>query len=89
MYRIEWMQFALDELALNWLKSDPLTRKAITVASESIEKQLRLNPQDAGESRNADFRILIEMPLGLFFNVDEDAQLVTIFHLWLIRTRKK
>ena len=89
MYRVEWMQFALDELTQNWLKSDPPVRKAITVASESIEKQLRLNPQDAGESRSPDYRILIETPLGLFFRVEEDAKIVTIFHLWLIRTRKK
>lgn len=51
MSRVEWLQPAVDELTSIWLKSDSMTRRAITLAARQIENGLSINPQEEGESR--------------------------------------
>lgn len=41
MFRVEWLQSAVDELAALWVDADSTLRQAITNASHQIDEQLR------------------------------------------------
>ena len=89
MSQVVWVQIALNELTVIWTNADPMLRKQITAATHIIDKELQSNPQDSGESREADHRILISMPRGVSFRVQVENNLVEVFHVWLIRPRKR
>jgi hypothetical protein len=52
MFRVEWLQSALDELADLWTRADPVQRQAITAASNLLDQRLRRDPHFEGESRS-------------------------------------
>lgn len=89
MSEVKWIQIALNDLASIWTNADSQMRKRITAATQMIDKELRMNPHEKGESRPEGYRILIELPLGVFFRVDEKKKEVEVFHVWLIRSRTK
>jgi hypothetical protein len=49
MFRVEWLQEALDALAAIWVSADAATRQAITTASHVVEQRLRADPPNEGE----------------------------------------
>ena len=51
MFRVEWLQSALDELAEVWTEADSPARQAITAAAHRIEQLLQSQPHAQGESR--------------------------------------
>lgn len=67
MFRIEWTQSALDELAALWTKADSSQRQAITSAAHQIDEELQANPYQHGESRPGGRRVHFVYPLGLVF----------------------
>jgi hypothetical protein len=52
----------------------------------SIVRQLELDPEQQGESRSNDLRVLL--PLGIVFHVDESQQLVRVLRVWIFRLRR-
>jgi hypothetical protein len=52
-----------------------------------IDRLLSLNPAEQGESREGDVRILIELPLGVYFRVLEQVHKVEVGAVWLIQSR--
>lgn len=80
MYRVEWLQAALDELAGYWVSADPSERQAITNASHELEQQLRTNAPTQGESRPRGRRIAFVPPLALTFRIEPDGKTVTVLH---------
>jgi len=64
MFRVEWIQSALDELTTIWLQAPAAQRAAITSASHSIDRLLETDPHNAGESRPGGNRVLFVAPLG-------------------------
>ena len=89
MFRVAWLQSALEELSALWRKSDSSLGKAITMASHQIEMRLSKDPTQEGESREGAIRILFIPPLSITFEVDEDAQVVTVAHVRLFRPRNR
>ncbi len=87
MFRVEWLQSALDDLASVWVQADSALRQAITVATHLIDPQLRKNPNQQGESREEGKRVLFIPPLGISFEVDSQQRLVSIAHVWSFRPR--
>jgi hypothetical protein len=81
MYRVEWLQSALDELADAWAKADSVQRQAITTASHAIEQQLQRNAPNEGEPRPRGRRIAFVPPLAVTFRVEADGQTVTVLHV--------
>jgi hypothetical protein len=65
IYFVNWLQSALDELTEMWIKGDANLRKAITEASHRIDRALKKNPDEQGESRPDDVRIFFSHPLGI------------------------
>jgi plasmid stabilization system protein ParE len=87
MFRVEWIQSALNELAQIWNQGDSARRAAITTASHRIDQTLEQDPHHAGESRPGGRRVLFESPLGVLFRIEMDGQTVTVLRCWQFRRR--
>jgi hypothetical protein len=87
MFRVEWLESALNDLAAVWMMSAPAQREAITAASHAIDLQLSVNPQDRGESRPHGRRIDFFPPLGVTYKVEFLTQIVSIIHVWQFHQR--
>jgi hypothetical protein len=85
MFRVEWLQSALDELTLLWLQAGAAVRQAMTAAVHAIDRQLQTDPENQGESRSGGQRVLFVPPLGVLFEVDAAQRVVTILHVWRFR----
>jgi hypothetical protein len=87
MFRVEWLQSALNELATIWMQAPSARRQAITAASHAIDQQLANNPQEQGESRPKGRRVQFFPPLGVTYRVDVNNAVVVVIHVWLFRQR--
>lgn len=88
MFRVEWRQTALNDLANAWTTSDSTMRRAITNAAREIEDVLKRDPEE-GESRPEGRRILFVEPLAAVFRVNSDHELVTIVGVWRFRRPRR
>jgi hypothetical protein len=68
---------AADELAAIWIKAT--NRQAVADAADAIDKQLGIDPLAAGESRLDNSRVLVEDPLAVYFDVDEEDRTVIVW----------
>jgi hypothetical protein len=67
-------------LATIWL--DAADRRAVSDAANAIDRQLGSDPLIAGESRDGNSRILLEDPLVVFFDVNEDDCSVLVWGVY-------
>ena len=88
MFRVEWLQPALDELAALWVEGDSAFRRLVTAASTAIDRELCDNPEEKSESREGEERVFFSYPLGAFFHIDHAASIVWIGHVWDIRRNR-
>jgi hypothetical protein len=88
MYRVVWLQTALNELADLWTKADSEQRRSITAAVRSVDRQLEVDPEQQGESRSNDLRVFFQPPLGIVYQVDESQHLVRVLRAWILRSRR-
>jgi hypothetical protein len=79
-FTVVWTIPALDELAR--LYNAGPDRAAITAMSNRIDYLLARDPENVGESRAGQTRILIEPPLAVLFEVSLPDCLVTVFAVW-------
>jgi hypothetical protein len=89
MYHVEWLQTPLNELAKVWIQPDPALRKAVTRATQAIDLRLQNNPMNEGESRSGEEHFLIELPLGITYEIHEEQMQVWVTHIWYIRSKTK
>jgi len=87
MFRVEWIQDALDELMLLWMQADSALRQAITAAVHSVDLQLQSDPYHFSESRDGDERVLFAYPLGFQIEVDPEQGIVWVLNVWQFRRR--
>jgi hypothetical protein len=79
-YTVLWSPTAEQELADLWLQAtdrDPVTR-----AAHAIDQRLQTDPENEGESRPGDRRVLFVPPLGVIFFVRPDDRCVDVLHAW-------
>jgi hypothetical protein len=88
MFRVEWLQSALDELMNLWTQGSSAQRKAITAASHALEQRLCTNPFGEGESRSQGRRITFVPPLAVTYSIEADGQTVTVLQVRMFRQRK-
>ncbi len=86
MFTVRWADEALDELASLWTDAPGAIRRAITVATNQIDQQLRADPMAAGESRPEGRRVFFALPLGITYRIEADKQTVSVLRVWLCRT---
>jgi hypothetical protein len=82
-YFVQWERSALDELADIWVQADSALRRAVTVATQTLDSQLQTDPNGAGESRPGGRRIHFVGPLGVLYRVRDLGNLVQVLHVWL------
>lgn len=87
MFRVEWLQKALDELASAWMKADESLRQAITAATHTLDQELQANPYRQSESRDDEERVLFAYPLAVQVEVDRQQRIVWVLHVWRFRRR--
>jgi len=87
MFRVDWLQTALNELAAAWIPADSSLRQAITGAAHAVDQLLRTDPHNQGESRSHGQRILFQPPLGVIFEIRPHSAVVRILHVWIVRSR--
>ena len=81
MFRVVWLQPALNELAEIWMRVDSGRRLAVNAAAQAIDAELLTDPQNAGESRPGGRRVLFHAPLGATFEI-RTAGVVRVLHVW-------
>jgi hypothetical protein len=79
-YTVVWLPSALERLAEIW--NDGPDRAAITQAANRMDRQLLFDPQNQGEARDDNLRIMIDAPLVVYFTVSELDCLVTVRAVW-------
>ncbi len=82
MFRVRWKRSALNELAALWTAADSQGRRAITAATDLIDRLLSADPANEGESRPNGRRILHVPPLGILFRVDAAQNAVRVLQVW-------
>jgi hypothetical protein len=82
MFKVRWKQSALNELASLWIKENAEQRRAITAATDLIDRLLQVEPSVEGESRPHNRRILFVPPLGVLFKVDSQRAVVRVVQVW-------
>jgi plasmid stabilization system protein ParE len=76
------------ERALTKIWTDAADRRAVTDAANAMDALLRTAPQEVGESRVVNIRILTVLPLSIYYDVKEDDRLVAVWAVWQVRKRK-
>ena len=71
---------AENELAMLWMESQD--REAVTLSANEVDRRLRFNPRQQGESRSHGRRIAVVPPLGVVYRVNDDDRLVHVLHVW-------
>ena len=87
MFRVEWLQEALNELTRIWMQADPARREAITAATHALDQDLQVDPDRQGESRGDRERVVFAYPLGVQVEIDLQRRIVWVLHTWRIRRR--
>jgi hypothetical protein len=87
MYRVVWLQGALNHVTTAWLNADPALRRAITAAVHRVDQQLRTDPFGTSESRPEGRRITFVAPLGITFRVQPGSRSVSIVRVWVVKKR--
>jgi hypothetical protein len=79
-YQVLWSSDAEALLTEIWLLSDD--RERVNNAVYDLEKKLKSNPEDAGESRESDDRIAFAPPLAVHFRVFVSDLTVKVLKVW-------
>lgn len=75
-YRVRWTRSARDQLAAVWLNHPD--RKAVTAAAHRIDILLARDPENQGEERPPNRRILFESPLVVVYRIDKSKNRVVV-----------
>ncbi len=86
MFSVRWTSSARDGLATAWIEAKD--RNAVTEAVVQIDTILAKDPENAGESRDLGRRLLLQIPIGVFFKVDLSAHVVQVAKAWGVRGSK-
>ncbi len=89
MFRVEWLETALEELAALWLRADSESRRLVTAAARALDEALTDRPEEKGESRAEGERVFFSFPLGVVFDVDHNRSVARVLHVWDIRRKPK
>jgi plasmid stabilization system protein ParE len=86
-FTVVWKPEAERRLATIW--TEATDRDAVTRAAGVIDRALRSDPENVGESRNKGRRICHEPPLGVIFRVSPPDRMVTVLTVWSYERRSK
>ena len=79
-FTVVWASAAEQELAALWLKATD--RGRLAAMASAIDSQLRVAPQELGESRDRNRRILLHGGLAIVYEIAADDRLVRVLTIW-------
>lgn len=79
-FRVLWLSATENVLASLWM--DESMRADVTRAANEIDRRLRRDPDQEGESRPGGRRILFETPLAVTYKVFPRENLVVVSDVW-------
>jgi plasmid stabilization system protein ParE len=79
-WNVIWIPDAEQHLATIWNKAPD--RQAVADAADWNDRQLALDPQNAGESRPNLRRVLLHKPLGVTYKVLLNKGQVRVLRVW-------
>ena len=82
IYTVSWTEAALQMLAAIWLAA--LDRNAITIASDAIDAELRVDPDTLGTPFFDTVRNYVRPPSGVQFEAIEADRIVHVLSVWLL-----
>jgi plasmid stabilization system protein ParE len=86
IYTVLWSPVAENRLADLWTSGPD--RGPVAYAENYIDRLLRTDPNEQGESRSFGTRILFHPPLGVIYKVKEQDRTVTVLKVWKYARRK-
>jgi plasmid stabilization system protein ParE len=81
-FTVIWVTSAENELIKICL--DAADRQTVAASAAEIDQRLRARPEQEGESRSGDRRILIVPPLAVIYRVRLDDRIVRVLQTWRI-----
>jgi hypothetical protein len=78
-FTVTWVPAAEIELANLWLVA--IDREGLLIAADQIDQQLKSDPENFGESRSAQRRIIIVPPLAVTYHVLPADRFVQILNV--------
>jgi plasmid stabilization system protein ParE len=85
-FTVVYLPSAEDQLAELWLSAED--RDAVREAADEIDRLLGQHPQDVGEARVSNLRILVRQPIAVLYDVRPDDQLVKVWAAWQWTSRR-
>jgi hypothetical protein len=79
-YSVTWVASAEARLTEIWLAAED--QQAIANAADEIDRSLRRSPNDVGESRPDQKRILASKPLSIIFAASDSDRRVAVLEVW-------
>ena len=84
-YSLTWSKTAEDALITAWLNCSSEEKPAFTAAVNALEAELKLHPEDVGESRPDARRMAICLPIAVVYRVHAEDLRVHVESLRVIR----
>lgn len=84
-YRVTWRRRALDQLSEIWMNSPD--RSSVSDAVRTLDRMLTADPNECGESREEDIRVVFKSPLGCRVSIDEGLNHVLVESVWMLQSR--
>jgi hypothetical protein len=84
-FTVIWLDSPAAELFELW--SDPELRDGVVAASRKITSALEFSPNEVGESRPDNVRIIFEAPLAVIYEVFLGERKVNILRIWYYHKR--
>ncbi len=85
MYRVIWTATARAELTAIWNAASMSDNQLLIWATADLVYQLERDPENVGESRHNNMRIMVSWPLAIWYEVVSSDKVV-IYHIWRYRT---
>ncbi|MGD9854425.1 MAG: hypothetical protein AB7U20_05675 [Planctomycetaceae bacterium] len=82
MFDVRWTDDAIAELSVIWMDAHPEDRVPITEAVNEIDEMLSASAETAGESRAAEFRMLVIDTMAVHYRVWHDERQVQVANVW-------
>lgn len=83
-YTVVWDSSAIDELATMWAEAPSFVRGQITRAVDDIEAALQRRPEDLGESRRENVRLVIALPIAIVYELFPDDRQVRVLAIQFV-----
>lgn len=77
MYLVKWWERAFDDMN-GIIRDNPARKREFVLALRQITHQLSTDPEDVGESRVGEMRVMFAGEMSVFYRVDADDKTVEI-----------